>query len=449
MSPGRHRQRPGQHRPRRDATSADLRLYWWGHTASALGSAFTGITLPIIAVVHFEASPGQVSLISAAAVLPMLLLALPAGVLADRIERPRRTLILLDTLSAIAVAAITAGVALEVASIGWLVALCAAQGCVGVFLETVYFIHLRQLVDDAQLGAVRARLQAGQYAAGIIGRLLAGPTIVMFGPAAALAVDGISYLLSATALVCMTPVAQTLRPTAGEPAAGLGAALRTMTTGMRFCFGEPVRRAVLVALFVPGAALAGVGALTAPFLLRVVQVPTQAYGWLFMASGFAGLAGSVLAGRLLAGGRDPRGVLLASSGAAALAGVLLPAAGGPILIATGLAAVGVGLPALFAAVANVAVGPVIVADVDEGTLGRILAALQVVGAASGLLGAVTGGALGELIGVRSALWVLQLGALAAVLLSVPPALRAARRSRRAAAPADLGRTPAADLARAA
>ncbi|MET8154324.1 MFS transporter [Actinoplanes sp. NPDC049668] len=441
MRPGRHRQRPGQHRRRRGG-SADVRLYWWGHTASALGTAFTGITLPIVAVVHFDASAGQIGLISAAAVLPMLLLGLPAGVVADRIARPRRALILLDTLSATAVAAITVGVALDAASIGWLVALCAAQGCVGILLEAVYFIHLRQLVDDAQLGTVRARLQAGQYAAGIIGRLLAGPTVVVLGPAAALAVDGVSYLLSATALVCMTPVARRLRPAAPGPAAGFGAVLREMTTGLRFCFGDPALRAVLMALLLPGAALAGAAALTAPFLLRVVLMPPQAYGWLFMVSGLAGLAGSVLAGRLLAGRSDPRAVLLASSGAAALAGVLLPAAGGPILLAAGLATVGVGLPALFAAVANVALGPVIVADVDEGALGRVLAALQVAGAASGLLGAVAGGTIGEFVGIRPALWVLQLSALAAVLVCAPPAFRAVRRSRRAAAPApaELART---------
>ncbi|MCU7730691.1 MFS transporter [Actinoplanes sp. KI2] len=431
------------------SSSTDLRLYWWGHTASALGSAFTGITLPILAVVHFGASPGQVGLISAAAVLPMLVLGLPAGILADRIRRPRRALIVIDTLSAAAVAAVTAGVATHVASIGWLVALCAAQGCVGVFLETVYFIHLRQLVDDAQLGTVRARLQAGQYAAGIIGRLLAGPTIVAFGPAAALAVDGISYLVSATTLVCMTPLATPLPPAGARLAAGYDAALRALTTGLRFCLGDPVRRVVLVALFVPGAALAGTAALTAPFLLQVVRVPVPAYGWLFMASGLAGLAGSVVAGRLLASRRDPRAVLLAASGAAALAGVLLPLAGGPIPVATGLAAAGIGLPALFAAVGNVALGPVIVADADEGTLGRILSALQVLGAATGLLGAVAGGVLGDLVGVRQALWLLQLGALAAVLVCVPPALRAARRARRAAAPASVDRAEASDLARSA
>ena len=139
----------------RGAEHRDLDLYWWGQTTSAFGSVFTAIALPVAAVLRFHASPGEVGLLSAASVLPSLLFALPAGELADRIARPRRTLILLDTASAIAVAGIALGLATHVAALAWLIALCAAQGCISILIGVIYFIHLRQLAGPVQAGELR------------------------------------------------------------------------------------------------------------------------------------------------------------------------------------------------------------------------------------------------------------------------------------------------------
>jgi MFS family permease len=417
------------------AKRRDLNLYWWGQTTSAFGSVFTGIAMPVIAVVYLDASPGQISVISAASILPMLLLGLPAGAFADRIARPRRTLLALDTLSALTVATVAMGVASHVASIGWLVALGAVQGCMSIVLEVVYFIHLRQLTDTASLGRARARLQAGQYGAGIVGRLLAGPAIVVLGPAVALSVDAVSYVLSAAALLSMAPVAPRPRNSPREPVTAIGGTLRSAGAGLRIFVGDTFLRALLVCLFVPGAATAGVATLTAPFLLRVVKVPTEAYGLLFLGSGLMGLAGSILAGRLLRPGRDPRQITLAAFTASLVLGLLLPLATGPLPVAALCAALGISLPAFFGAIANVALGPVIVSDVAEEATGRTVAMLQVLGAASGLVGALAGGVLGDWIGVRPAMLVLEAGALVALLLSLPPAVRAARQLRETSAPA--------------
>jgi MFS family permease len=423
----------------------DLSLYWWGQTTSAFGSVFTAIAMPVIAVVYFDASPGQISLISAASVLPILLFGLPAGALADRIARPRRTLMALDALSAVTVGVVALGVANDVASIGWLIVLGAVDGCATILMEVVYFVHLRQLTDADGIGRVRARLQAGQYGAGFAGRLLVGPAIVVLGPAAALSVDAVSYVLSLTALLSMGRVAPITRQSPREAVTSAGSVLRGMGAGLRFFLGDSFHRALLVFLLVPGAVAAGTAALTAPFLLRVVKVPTEVYGLFFAASGLMGLAGSVLAGRLLRPGRDPRQVTLASFTASTVCGLLLPLAGGPLPVAAACAALGIGLPIFLGAVANVALSPVIVADVSEDAMGRTVAMLQVCVAASGLLGALAAGVLGDWIGVRQAIWALDAGALAAIVLSLPPAVRAARRLRETSAPVPVD----ADLAEAA
>jgi hypothetical protein len=409
----------------------DLNLYWWGQTTSAFGSVFTAIAMPVIAVIHLDASAGEVSLITAASILPLLLFGLPAGALADRVARPRRMLILLDAFSALAVGAVAVGVGGRVASLVWLIALAGVQGCVTILLELVYFIHLRQLTDAANLGPARARLQAGEYAAGFVGRLLVGPTIVVLGAGPALAVDAVSYLLSALALLGMRSASLRSTKPAGE--ADRVSLLRGMGAGFRFFAGGVFQRALLVTIVVPVAAKAGVTTLTALFLLRVVKVPTELYGMFFAISGLMGLTGSLLAGRLLRPSSDARQVMLGAFLASVVCSLLLPLAGGPLPVAVLCAALGLSLPILFGAIANVALTPVIVADVPENAMGATVATLQVVGAAAGLVGALLGGVLGDWIGVRAAIWALDLGALAAVLLFVPRALRVARRLRQASA----------------
>ncbi|MBD0738410.1 MFS transporter [Streptomyces sp. CBMA29] len=413
-----------------NAVGRDVSLYWCGQTASAFGSTFTAIALPVVAVVHLHASPGAIGLISAATTAPILLLGFPAGALADRIARPRRTLVLLDLICAAAIGVVALGLAVGAISLLWLGLLCVIMGASSTLSAAVYFLHLRQLVGPEGIGGARARLQAGQYGAALVGRLLAGPAIAVLGAAAALSVDVASYLLSATALMTMRSPDVVPR----GPAPSVLTMMRGAMAGMRVFTGDAFHRALGLFIVVPAATMAGVTALTGPFLLRVIHLPTAAYGSLFALSGLMGLGGSAVAARLLAPGRDPRRVMLMAFTGAVVCSLLLPLAAGPLPLAAFCAAMGIGLPVFFGAVANVAVSSVLVADMSEDTLGRAMAALQVCLAGAGLIGALGCGVLGDLVGVRGALWVMGLTALGCVALSLPSALRAARRSHDAARP---------------
>lgn len=403
----------------------DETLYWWGQSTSALGSVFTAVALPIMAVVYLHATPGQIAVISASSIVPALLLGLPAGALADRIARPRRTLILLDTVSALAVAAVAVGLATHTATLAWLAALGLIDGAVTVLIEVVYFLHLRQLVSTDGLGPARARLQAGQYGAGFAGRLLVGPVIVLFGPAAALAVDVVSYLVSVMALMSMRPIADA---TPGHSPAAKEHPLSGLTAGARYFLADRFHRILLAMIVVPVVAGSGAGVLIAPFLLRVVRVPTSVYGLVFAVGGLAGLAGSAVAARWFTPDRDPRRIVTLTFAATVVCGLPVPLALGPLPVAMGCVALGMALPAFFGAIANVALGPVIVGDAPEHIVGRVVAMLQVLAGAGGLAGTFLGGWLGDSIGVRTAMWTLGGTAAVFVLLALPMALRSDRRA---------------------
>jgi MFS family permease len=62
-------------------------LLWAGQSVSELGSDVTTLVLPLTAIVVLRASTFQVGLLSAATTLPFLLIALPAGIVVDRIAK--------------------------------------------------------------------------------------------------------------------------------------------------------------------------------------------------------------------------------------------------------------------------------------------------------------------------------------------------------------------------
>ncbi|MBW1595494.1 MFS transporter [Streptomyces sp. JJ38] len=404
----------------------DVSLYWWGQTTSAFGSYFTAVAFPLIAVVQLNVSAAEAGLLTASGILPVLLFGLPLGTFADRIARPRRALVIMDLLSAAAVGVVALGLVVDAVSLLWLAALSAVRALLGTVSGALFFVHLRELVDRDQIGPARARLQSGKFGASLVGRSLAGPAVAVFGGEAALAVDTLSYLLSALALVSMrAPDAARARPTAQRRGRERRAA------GVKFFLGDAYQRSLAVFLVSTALCSSGFTALTGLFLLREVGLPTSAYGLVFALSGLAGLGGSVVAGRLLGPGSDARRITVATFSLAAVSTLLLPLAFGPLPLAAAIAAVGVSLPVFFGAIANVGMGTALTLDAAEDELGRVMTAIQVFVAGANALGALAGGMLGQWAGVREALLLLGLGQLTVSALAVPPALRAARRLRAA------------------
>src|SRR6185312_4071769 len=78
--------------PRPLIRDRDFLLLWGGQTVSEVGSQVSVLALPLVALVVLKASALQVALLSAATTSAFLLIALPAGVLVDRL--PRRRLML-------------------------------------------------------------------------------------------------------------------------------------------------------------------------------------------------------------------------------------------------------------------------------------------------------------------------------------------------------------------
>jgi predicted MFS family arabinose efflux permease len=392
----------------------DFRLFWLGQTSSIFGSLFTTTATGLVAVRFLGATPVQTGLLVAAASVTPLLLGVPIGALADRLDRPRRLLIGCDLVGMAAVGLLAAGLWRHWASVWWLIALNLVLGGITLVVETVYFLHLRGIVAKDELAVSRARLQTGEYGAGALGRALAGPVVAAAGGPVAFVIDAASYLISAFSLTRLRTPEQ--RRPARAPG---GPRWAGMFAGLRVLAGHGFLRSVGAFLAVQGLALGATSALTAQFLIRVLRLPTVVYGLPFLLVGVCGMAGSLVAARLAKGGTSLRAMTAAGFIAATLAAALLPLARGPVALAVILAGLGIALPVFFGAIANVGMTSVLTTEVPEDVLGRAVAGMQTLVTGVTLAGAVGGGVLGSALGVHPALWLTTGVSVAGLTLAVP------------------------------
>ncbi|APU14615.1 MULTISPECIES: MFS transporter [Actinoalloteichus] len=388
----------------------DLRLYWIGQSSTSVGSAFTAVAIPLIAVQTVGATGVQMGLLTAASSLSVLLFGLPLATLADRLPRKRPWLIGAELVAAAAVGVVALGVAGNWVDVGLLAAFAFVLGCLGALTEAVYFAHLGSIVDRDGQTRARAHLQSGEFVGDLTGRGLAGPLIAITGPVGALLVNIGTRLISA---LCLVRIAAPERPTSPT---GRRVRPADLLAGFRAIGDSPYLRRLAPFLAVSQVMRGMVAALTALFVLTVLEVPALWYGALFVVSGLCGLAGSLVAARLADRVVPQRLATVGFAGVAATT-ALLPLASGPLPLAMAVAAFGLGLPIFCGAVANVGMVGFAGRELGEEVLGRFSASFQLVGTLAFILGSVAAGLLSEIIGIRPTLWAaVVIGLLALILL---------------------------------
>jgi MFS family permease len=389
----------------------DFRIYLTGHVSTTFGTTFTALAVAVVAVQWFQATPLQIGLLSAAATIPSLLLGPAVGVLADRVRRPRRLLVITDLACAALLTALAAGLAGGLRGIHWLVAFAVLLGAGSLVTRSLFFTHINSL-GLPELAPARATLQAGTYVSGAAGQATVGPAIAMFGPVIAFAVDAACYLLSA---VCL----RSLRASDRNPAVdrrGSAAEKPDLMLGMRTVFRG--RLGLLVAFAVISQlGFVGCLALRPLFLLETLGLPVNLVAAPSFCAAVLGVVGSLAAGAALRRGRRAETMLALCWAGGAVSALLLPAAGGPVGWALALACAGTALPVMAGAAANVALVALLTEWIPEEIMGQVNAALMVPLTVSAAAGPLLAGFLGQVGGVRTAMFTSAvLGVLALPLL---------------------------------
>ncbi|TCC00433.1 MFS transporter [Micromonospora zingiberis] len=160
-------------RPGPDGLGGRYWRLWSASAVSNLADGIVKIALPLVAVGH-TGSPVLVAGVAAAFSLPWLLFALPAGALVDRLDR-RQVMLVANTLRAALFGALALAVALDAGSI-WLLYLVAfGAGVAETLYDTSAQSILPQLVPRAVLPRANGWLHAVELAANqFVGPPLAG-----------------------------------------------------------------------------------------------------------------------------------------------------------------------------------------------------------------------------------------------------------------------------------
>ncbi len=175
----------------------DFMLLQFGQLMSTAGSQSTVIAYPLLVLAVTE-SPALAGVVGFARTLAVCVLALPAGLAADRWNR-RRLMIMADVVSAVSVGGLAVTVVLH-ETVFWLIPLVAfIEGGGSALFHSAYAGALRAVVPGPQLPAAAA-VQTGRMAAvQLVGPPLGGALFAV-GRAVPFVFDAVSYLASVVSL---------------------------------------------------------------------------------------------------------------------------------------------------------------------------------------------------------------------------------------------------------
>ncbi|HEV6953270.1 MAG TPA: MFS transporter [Promicromonospora sp.] len=309
--------------------------------SSSLGDGVARVAAPLLAV-QLTDDPLLVSLVAVAALLPWLLLAIPAGVLVDRVDR-RLALGLAGVVRALVAGGLLALHLTGALTIWWLLGVVLVYGA----LETVYDGAVRAVVPSIvgrpDLPRANSRIEATEI---VVQQFLSQPLTSWLLAASALWALGLNaaaYAVAGGLALALPAVASGRTARRATPATGTPQGRATgwradLAAGFRFIWADAMLRPLWIVSVLIGICHAAVTSTFVLFVLERLDVPEAWYGT-FMLSGAAGaLVAAAVTGRLKA--RFRTGPVMATANATGLAAWFLAGA---------FPMVGVGAVAVFVA----------------------------------------------------------------------------------------------------
>lgn len=372
---------------------------WTAAAAGNLGDGVVRVAVALLAL-RLTRDPFAVSVITALSFLPWLVLGLPAGALVDRYDR-RRLAFAVGLARAGAFAVLLVAVATDRASL-WLL-----YGVVLAFAvcETVYDNSVSAMVpmivtDRNRLEAANGRLQGVELVAqGFIGPPLAS-TVFALAAAAAFGIGTASFLVAALVLAALPGDSYRAN---GARTSGSAATTSIPRVSMRVEIGQALRyvrghglhRTLLSILVVLGFAHALTSGVMVLWARQVLGVGETAFGVFVLVMALGALAGSQTAAAVA--DRIGRGRAMVLS--VLVGGIALLAAAATA--SAYLAAAALALNGWAILLWNVVGGALRQRITPNDILGRTLGIYRVVTWGVMPLGALAGGAVASLAGLRA------------------------------------------------
>lgn len=309
---------------------------YWTWLSAAIGSEF-GSTVMAFAIGWTATGFGGTvaGLVTSATMLFRTALLLAGGAAGDRYG-PRRVMIACDGSMLLLTSFAAVWFAGRGASVGALIAVGCLLGVVSAFYQPASGVFPRLFVEDQHLARVMATTSSGLQIARIAGPAVGGLLLAWIGLTWVVAVNALSFLVIAVALLLVVPPRPARPPDTGH------AGLREAWHAVRATGRHRILVPILIAL---GAVVAG----TSPAMTMLFPLFARGRGWSSAAAGVmeaASMAAALVIGLTVAARGTLRraGVALVGGPIVAGAGLLLVAVAPAVwLAALGAGGVGVGL----------------------------------------------------------------------------------------------------------
>lgn len=376
---------------------ANFRRFWVGQTVSQVGTWMQSVGQGWLAL-QLSNDPLLVGLVAAAGSFPVLLLSLPAGVLADRVDKLRLVMIT-QVLFVVQASGLWWFVWTDRITVGWLLLFATFSGILqAVDVPARQSLVIELVGRDDLLDAI-ALNSSGFNLARIIGPSLAAVVIAQLGLAWCFGLNALSYAAVLVGLVRIRlPRAERERPRL-SPVEGL-------REGIRYVRSTPEVRTLLRLTAVYS--ILGLPYLTLmPVFARdVLGLGASGYGALLSVVGVGAITGALSLAAV--GSRVRRGRLLSVSSLAFAASLVLfsfmrvPAAAAAVLFVAGLTMI----------LTNAVTNGLLQTIAPDEFRGRVMSVYALLFIGVSPVGAVMGGAVARAAGVSVAVG----GSAAAMLL---------------------------------
>lgn len=402
-------------RKRRSLRFTDFEKLWVGETISYMGAQISIIGLPLAAISLLQVSSFELGLLNAFSFLPFLLLSLFAGVIVDRTSK-RRVLIFANLGRAFFLLGIPVMYWLNELSIG-IMCICAFLiGTCTVLFDAAFHPYIPKLIHQNRLVEANAKLIASSSVATTAGPGIGGFLIKLLGPMLALVVNSFSYLFSVIMLVAIKTVEQ---PTENRKSHSIPKAIKN---GLMFTLRNPTLRAIMGEAATYNFFSQAFTTLLFVYVQQQLKLSEITLGIFFSFGGVGALIGSILAKKAIAKiGIGPATVWSMIVGCSSL--LLVPLASGTtntriVIILTGFLINGIGL-----GLSNVNCITLRQTIIPENMRATAMSASRLLTWGGIPLGALLGGIMGEVLGIRETLLLATMGMLLAPLWVILSPLR--------------------------
>ncbi len=379
---------------------------WVAAAISNLGDGVMGVAFPLL-VASITRDPLLVAGAAFANRIPWLLFALPAGALVDRMDR-RRVMVAVDWSRAVVVGVLGAWLLVGNVPLAVIYVGAFLLGSAETMFDTSSEAVIPALVESSQLDAANGRLQAAEWVTNSFAGPPLGAALWALAASAPFLFDAGSFVIAAVLVATISGSFRSER--IPDPATKL----RTdIAEGLRWLWGHTVLRTTALMAGVTNLVGTGIVAIFVLFAQDILGLGDIGYGLILATIGVGGLIGAVGASAVVKR-IGPGTTLLSTVVALAAASIITGFTSSPWV-----AAVATFIFGMFIAMWNVVAISLRQSLTPDELRGRVASVARLLAWGTQPLGALLGGVVANLVGLRGPFYVAAVVWLALALAAAP------------------------------